>query len=220
MLNRVTWSCNTPVFDETCPNFEICQQQTTCTVIATLVQIVGRYVPMVMYTALFIKAKKIQNQIIPSSTQEDTEQRKNKRQTSLFSHSFSRSLELYSVPPVLAYILIFAPLGINPPKAIYTRSCIKHVWGNYERELSQLYPGHILHPSWAYLTLASFTSLDPLKRKSGLESRLILHPSVVSIFIWFAKLIVASIAVYHIYIYTVLCLLYTDYVYSVALYYI
>ena len=47
VYDRVTSACISPVFDETCPNFEICQWHTI--VIAIIVQIVGSYVPMVMY---------------------------------------------------------------------------------------------------------------------------------------------------------------------------
>ena len=72
-FNRVAWLCISPV-DETCPNFEFCQLNRIFLI--ALGQIVSGFVPMVMYIALFIKAKIVRNQIIPLGTQEDTEQRK------------------------------------------------------------------------------------------------------------------------------------------------
>ncbi len=86
-FSRVVWLCVSPI-DETCPNFELCQLLTITSI--TLGQIVGSVVPMVMYIALFMKAKKVRNRIIPSGTQEDAEQKNEiKKLTSLSSHSFS-----------------------------------------------------------------------------------------------------------------------------------
>ena len=70
-LSRVIWLCISTI-DETCPNYELCQQ------LAILFITIGKIVvpmAMVMYIALFIKAKKVHNQnlIMPSGTQEDAE---------------------------------------------------------------------------------------------------------------------------------------------------
>ncbi len=70
-LSRVVWLCISTI-DETCPDYELCQQ------LAILFITIGKIVvpmAMVMYIALFIKAKKVHNQnlIMPSGTQEDAE---------------------------------------------------------------------------------------------------------------------------------------------------
>ena len=117
-LSRDIWAC-TSFIDKRCPNSEFCQLLTI--VIIAIGQIVGSFIPMVMYTALFIKAKKIQNQIIPSGTQEDTEQRKRDRKANITFFTLFLSLFGVNIPPVFAFIvinIIFAPLGIQPPEAL------------------------------------------------------------------------------------------------------
>ncbi len=117
-LTRVVWACISPI-DKTCPNYEFCQLDII--IFTTLGQIVGSYIPLVMYIALLIKAKKIRNQIIPSGTQEDTEQRKRDRKANITFFTLFLSLFGVSIPPLLAYILInliFTPLGVQPPEAL------------------------------------------------------------------------------------------------------
>ncbi len=68
-----------------------------------------------------IKAKKVRNQIIPSDTQEDAEQRKRDRKANLTFFIIFLSLFGVNIPPVLAFVvisMIFAPLGIQPPEAL------------------------------------------------------------------------------------------------------
>ena len=90
-VSRVSWTCTSPV-DTTCPKYMFCQTHTR--VFTALGLIVGSFIPTVMCIALLIKAKRVRNQIIPSGTQEDVEQRKRDQKVNItFSHSFSRFLE-------------------------------------------------------------------------------------------------------------------------------
>ncbi len=117
-FNRVVWLCTSPVY-KTCPNFEFCQLLTIISV--TLGQIVGSFVPTVMYIALFIKAKKIRNQIMPSDTQEEAEQRKRDRKANITFFTLFLSLVGVNTPSFVAYfviILLLAPLGIQPPETL------------------------------------------------------------------------------------------------------
>ncbi len=97
-LSRVIWLCISTI-DETCPNYELCQQ--LAILFITIGKIVGSFVPMVMYIALFIKAKKVRNQnlIMPSGTQEDAEQRKRDRRANI---TLFLSLFGVNIPPVFA----------------------------------------------------------------------------------------------------------------------
>ncbi len=117
-LSRVLWLCIGPI-DETCPYYELCQLRVR--VFIAIGQIVGSFVPMVMYTALFIKAKKVRNQLIPSGTQEDAVQRKRDRKANITFFTLFLSLFGVYFPPVFAYIvihLILEPLGVHPPEAL------------------------------------------------------------------------------------------------------
>ncbi len=117
-LSRVLWAC-TAVIDDTCPNSEFCQLLTIVNL--AIGQIVGSYVPMAMYTALFIKAKILRNQIRPSGTQEDTEQGKRDRKANVTFFVLFLSLFGVNIPPVFGFIvinIIFAPLGIQSPEAL------------------------------------------------------------------------------------------------------
>ena len=117
-ISRVFWVCIGPV-DEICPNYTFCQTHTT--VFTALGLIVGSCVPMVMYIALFIKAKRVRNQIMSSGTQEDTEQRKRNRKVNITFFTLFLSLFGVYIPPLFAYYvtnIIAAPLGIQPPKAL------------------------------------------------------------------------------------------------------
>ncbi len=115
---RDFWLC-VSLIDETCPNFELCQLLSI--VYLGVGQTMGSFVPMVMYIALFIKAKKVRNQIMPSGTQEDAEQRKRDRKANITFFTLFLSLFGVNIPPVFAYIVIhlfFLPLGVQPPEAL------------------------------------------------------------------------------------------------------
>ncbi len=117
-LSRVLWLCIGPI-DETCPYNEICQLRVI--VFITIGQIMGSFVPMAMYIALFIKAKKVRNQIIPSGTQEDAVQRKRDRKANITFFTLFLSIFGVYFPPVFAYIvihIILEPLGVHPPEAL------------------------------------------------------------------------------------------------------
>ena len=117
-LSRVLWQCIGPI-DETCPYYELCQLRVI--VFLAIGQIVGSFVPMGMYIALFIKAKKVRNQIIPSGTQEDAVQRKRDRKANITFFTLFLSLFGVYFPPVFAYIvinLILLPLGVHPSEAL------------------------------------------------------------------------------------------------------
>ena len=117
-LSRVVWLCIGPI-DETCPYYELCQLRVI--VFITIGQIMGSFVPMAMYIALFIKAKKVRNQLIPSGTQEDAEQRKRDRKANITFFTLFLSIFGVYFPPVFAYTvihLILKPLGVHPPEAL------------------------------------------------------------------------------------------------------
>ncbi len=117
-FSRVVWLCVSPV-DETCPNFELCQLFAITSI--TLGQIVGSVVPMVMYIALFMKAKKVRNRIIPSGTQEDAEQSKRDQKANITFFTLFLSLIGINTPSFIVFFvinLIFVPLGVQPPEAL------------------------------------------------------------------------------------------------------
>ncbi len=117
-LSRVVWLCIGPI-DETCPYYDLCQQ--LAILFITIGKIVGSFVPMAMYIALFNKAKKVRNQIIPSGTQEDAEQRKRDRKANITFFTLFLSIFGVYFPPVFAYIvihIILEPLGVQPPEAL------------------------------------------------------------------------------------------------------
>ncbi len=77
---------------------------------------------MVMYIALFIKAKQVRNHlIVPASTPEDSEQRKRNRKVNLTFFTIFLSLVGVILPPTIAFIIItniLVPLGIFPPQIV------------------------------------------------------------------------------------------------------
>ena len=117
-FNRVVWLCINPV-DEECPNFEYCQLLLLITI--ALGQIMGTSIPIVMYIALFMKAKKIRNQIIPSGTQEDAEQRKRDQKANITFFTLFLSLIGVNIPSFISsfvIMFIFAPFEVQPPEAL------------------------------------------------------------------------------------------------------
>ncbi len=117
-FNRGVWICIIVPY-EACPNFYFCQLYVIT--ITALGQIVGSYVPMVMYIVLLIKAKRVRNQIIPSGTQENAEQKKRDRKANITFFTLFLSLIGVHTPPLFAYIIInviLAPLGVQPPEAL------------------------------------------------------------------------------------------------------
>ncbi len=70
-FNRVLWLCTSSVY-EICHKNEFCQMHTITIVV--IGQIAGSYVPMVMYIALFIKAKRMRNQFIRSGEPQNRKQ--------------------------------------------------------------------------------------------------------------------------------------------------
>ncbi len=114
-FDRVLWICKSPVY-EICHNHELCLIYTIASVV--LGQIMGSYVPVVMYIALLIKAKSIRNQIIRSGAQEA---RKRDRKANITFFTLFLSLIGVNIPPLFAYFVImfiFAPLGVQPPEAL------------------------------------------------------------------------------------------------------
>ena len=117
-FNRGAWACII-VLHKVCSNFHVCQVYAIISV--ALGQIVGSFVPTVMYIVLFIKAKRVRNQIIPSGTQQDAGQRKRDRKANITFFTLFLGLIVVNNPPLLAYIvinLILASLGVHPPEAL------------------------------------------------------------------------------------------------------
>ncbi len=102
-FNRGVWTCII-VLHKICSNLDFCQVYTIITVALGL--IVGSFIPTVMYIVLFIKAKRVRNQIIPSGTQEDAGQRKRDRKANITFLTLFLGLIGVNNPPLFAYIVI------------------------------------------------------------------------------------------------------------------
>ena len=114
-FNRVLWLCTSPVYD-ICHQHEFCQLYTVTIVV--IGQLAGSYIPMVMYLAVFIKAKRIRNQFIRSGAPEN---RKRDRKANITFFTLFLALIGVNIPPLFAYFVItfvFAPLGVQPPEAL------------------------------------------------------------------------------------------------------
>lgn len=117
-FNRNVWICISTQI-ENCPNYVFCQLHIIA--IIALGQIFGSFVPLAMYIALFIKAKRVRNRIVPAGTQEDGEQRKRDRRANLTFFAMFLSLFGVNFPPLLAYVvleLILPSLGVKAPEAL------------------------------------------------------------------------------------------------------
>ena len=114
-FDRILWLCTSPV-NEICHKNEFCQPYAI--IIVVIGQLVGSYVPMVMYIALLIKAKIIRNQFIRSGAQKDI---KRDRKANITFFTLFIALIGVNIPPLFAYFVIdfiFLPLGIKPPEAL------------------------------------------------------------------------------------------------------
>ncbi len=123
-FNRRYWICLC-FFHENCPGGEYCLYYIS--VQSTISAIFGNVLPMVMYTGLFIKAKKVHNRIVPAGTAEDGEQRKRDIKVNLTFFAIFLSLFGLSLPPVLFFVLfnhILIPLGVEPPELLHVASNI------------------------------------------------------------------------------------------------
>ncbi len=63
----------------------------------------GSVVPMVMYIALFMKAKKVRNRIIPLDTQEDAEQSKRDQKANITFFTLFLSLIGINTPSFIVF---------------------------------------------------------------------------------------------------------------------
>ena len=124
-FSRVLWRC-LHVQIEHCQNHLICYSYIT--VLAVIGQITGSYIPLIMYISLFIKAKKIRNQIIPAANvQTDGEQRKRDRKVNLTFFTIFLALFGFTFPPILAFVItdiILPILGVSPIEALVLISFI------------------------------------------------------------------------------------------------
>ncbi len=114
-FNRVLWLCTSPVY-EICHQHDFCQLYTITIVV--IGQLAGSYIPMVMYLAVFIKAKRMRNQFIRSGAPEN---RKRDRKANITFFTLFISLIGVNIPPLFAYFLltfVFAPLEVQPPEAL------------------------------------------------------------------------------------------------------
>ena len=112
-FSRVTWHCTS---GGGCANPAACEIIRATTI--TLPQIWGSYIPLIMYTILFIKAKKIKNQIGPVDVSEVTLEN-NKRERRANITFFFLFLSLFGVTffPFMFYIIgrsTLLALGIRP----------------------------------------------------------------------------------------------------------
>lgn len=117
-FNRGVWICISAII-ESCPYYEFCQAHIIAVI--AIGQIAGSYTPLVMYIALFIKAKRVRNQILPASTPEGSEQRKRDRKANLTFFALFLSLFGVNFPPLLVYVIlevILPPLEVSPPEAM------------------------------------------------------------------------------------------------------
>ncbi len=124
-FDRIFWICITRSNQE-CSNRDYC---TLYGIVENISGITfGNVIPIVMYTALFIKAKKVRNQIIPvANTQVDSEQRKRDRRANLTFFTIFMSLIGVLLVPVATYSLnnfILIPLRVKPPKPLQILSYI------------------------------------------------------------------------------------------------
>ena len=119
-FNRIQWQCYPSVQIEHCPNFLFCNAYVIA--INAIGQITGNFIPLIMYIVLFIKAKKVRNQLTPAGTvQVDGEQRKRDRRANLTFFTMFLVLFGVSFPPLVAYVItgsILPTLGVRPPTAM------------------------------------------------------------------------------------------------------
>ncbi len=115
-FERASWNCFGPVAKE-CYNYDTCQHYVYMSIVWGLS--FGSFIPLIMYSALFIKAKKVRNQIVVASTPDDGEQRKRDRKANLTFFAIFLSLFGVACPPIFAFTIIntiLVPLGIQPPE--------------------------------------------------------------------------------------------------------
>ena len=112
-FSRVTWYCSS---GGGCTNPATCE--ITRTVLITLPQIWGSYIPLIMYTILFIKAKKFKRQVAPSDVSKETEQNsKHERKANLTFFFLFLSLFGVTFLPFMFYVIgrsTLRALGIRP----------------------------------------------------------------------------------------------------------
>ncbi len=125
-FNRVLWLCLGVQISEYCPNSFFCNAYRI--VLIATGEIAGSFIPLIMYILLFIKAKKIRNQIAPvENSQVDSEQRKRDRRANLTFFAMFLSLFGVSAPPLIAHIIIeviLPTLEVNSPEALILISFI------------------------------------------------------------------------------------------------
>ncbi len=118
-FDRETWIC-LGFANEGCPNKSTCQIYATIAIL--MGNIGGSVVPMLMYIALFIKAKRIRKQLSTSvDSTIDLEQRKRDRKANVTFLTLFLSLFGVSFPPLFVYIFnnnILVPLGVQPPEVL------------------------------------------------------------------------------------------------------
>ena len=112
-FSRVTWHCS---IGGGCANPEGCEIARATTIILT--NIWGSYIPLIMYTILFIKAKMIKNKLPPAYASEEIVQN-NKRERKTNLTFFFLFLSLFGVTffPFVFYVVgryILQALGIRP----------------------------------------------------------------------------------------------------------
>ncbi len=117
-FDRIPLICLDTLSSDACPNSLPCQRYST--ILVVFAQVTGSFIPLIMYIALFVKAKKVRNRIISVDTQEnDGEQQKRDRRANVTFFALFLSLFVVNVLPLVSFIVvnsILVSLGIRPPE--------------------------------------------------------------------------------------------------------
>ena len=127
-LNRISWICSN-IINEDCPEITNCNSYNAVEIVVHV--IFGSLAPMAMYTALFLKGKKVRNQIVTINTyaQEEIEQRKRNKKVNVTFFTIFLSLVGLTIPPLVVILCddyILAPLGVEPPQELLTLHYLLH----------------------------------------------------------------------------------------------
>ncbi len=116
-FNRTLWVCIASAQIEFCPNFLFCNAYIIA-INAIIGQMIGSFIPLIMYIVLFIKAKKVRNQLTPAgNVQVDGEQRKRDKRANLTFFTMFLVLFVLKIPSLVAYVLtkvLLPTLGVRP----------------------------------------------------------------------------------------------------------
>lgn len=115
-FDRFSLNCLDILSDE-CPHSSQCQRHSVIFIVVG--QILGCFIPLVMYTALFVRAKQVRNQILPNfDTEENREQRKRDKKANRTFFALFLSLLIVNILPTIGVIInsILVGRGIQPPE--------------------------------------------------------------------------------------------------------